>query len=103
MERIAHAAILRTDKCIIFGKDHADCIKRSPYGSCKNGKIMGFLTNKLRFVNRKAAASIAFQSNQISQIEPNQVLISEELWSPQSGGKYKYDEKLGYIEEKEHE
>lgn len=99
-ERIAHAAILRTDKVIIFGKDHAKCIGKSPYGTCKKGAIQGFLTDKLRFVNRKSAANIAFQSGQIEQIAPDQILMSEELWSVQSGGKHIYDEKLGYIEDK---
>ena len=97
MERITFAAILRTDKCIIFDRDHGKCFERSPKGSCKKGTVQGFLTDKLRFVNRKAAASIAFQAKQIDNIEPNQVLISEELWCPKSGGKHIYDEKLGYI------
>ncbi len=97
MERITHAAILRTDKCIIFGRDHGDCFERSPEGSCKEGTVQGFLTNKYRFVNRKEAASIAFQAGQIDSLEPEQALISEEIWCPKSGGKHIYDEKLGYI------
>ncbi len=101
-EEISHAAIFRMDNCIVFGKDHSQCIKRSPYGTCKN-KGQGFLTNTMRFVNRKEAASIAFKAGQIDKIEPDQILLSEELWSPQSGGKHTYDEKLGYIEEKENE
>ena len=99
-ERISHAAILRTDKVIIFDRDHADCIKRSPYGTCKEGAIQGFLTSRYRFVNRKEAALIAFKAKQIDKFEPNQILLSEEIWSLQSGGKYIYDEKLWYIENK---
>ena len=100
MERISHAAILRTDNCIVFGRDHADCIKRSPKGTADINRNQGFLTDKFRFVNRKAAASIAFQAKQIDNLAPDQPLFSEELWSPTSGGKYIYDEKLGYIEDK---
>ncbi len=98
MERITHAAILRTDNCIVFGRDHADCIKRSPYGTCKGDRLQqGFLTNKFRFVRRKEAASIAFQAGQIDKIESDQALISEELWCPRSGGKFAYDEREGYV------
>ena len=104
MELIAHAAILRTDKVIIFDKDHAKCIESSPYGTAAKGAIQGFLTNKLRFVNRKAAASIAFQAGQIDKIVPDDILVSEQLLLPTSGGKYIYDEKLGYIlEDKDNE
>ena len=42
MERIAHAAVLRTDKVIIFDRDHARCILRSPKGGCKEGSVKGF-------------------------------------------------------------
>ena len=98
MERISYAAILRTDNCIVFGRDHADCIKRSPVGTADINRNQGFLTNKFRFVNRKAAASIAFQAGQIDKIVLDDILMSEQLWSSTSGGKYIYDEKLGYIE-----
>ena len=97
MEWISHAAILRTDKIIIFDRDHARCILRSPKGTCKQDSIKGFLTDKLRFVDRKAAATIAFQAGQIPKWELGQSMISEELWSPQSGGKHMYDETVGYI------
>jgi len=95
MEHIAHAAILMTNRIIIFGKDHGDCFERSPKGS--HSKVQGFLTNKYRFVNRKEAASIAFQAKQIETIEPNQILFSEEMWCPKNGGKHKYNKKIGYI------
>ena len=97
MERITHAAILRTDNCIIFDRDHEKCYKRSPVGSCDKGAVQGFLTDKLRFVNRKTAASIAFQAGQIDKIVPDDILVSEQLWSPTSGGKYIYDGERGYI------
>jgi hypothetical protein len=96
MEQILHAAILRTDKVIIFDRDHAACIIRSPYGTCKEGSVKGFLTNKLRFVNRYKAAEIAFKAKQIEKWEVGQAILSEEFWSPQSGGKYLYDGVTGY-------
>ncbi len=100
MERITHAAILRNDKVIIFDRDHGKCFERSPDDTCGKDAVQGFLTDKLRFVSRKAAASIAYQVGQISKIEPNQPLVSEELWWPPGDGRYDYDEKLGYIERK---
>lgn len=93
-ERIAHAAIFRTDNCVVFGRDHADCIERSPSGTAAKGAIQGFLTGKFRFVNRKEAASIAFKAGQIDKIEPDEALISEQLLCY---GKHIYDEELGYI------
>ena len=101
MERISHAAILRTDKVIIFDRDHARCILRSPKGTCKENSVKGFLTNDYRFVDRYAAATIAFQAGQIPKWELGQSMVSEELWSPQSGGKHMYDEKEGYVLKKE--
>ena len=102
-ERISFAAILRTDNVIIFGRDHARCYKRSPYDTYAKRAVQGFLTDKHRFVNRKAAASIAFLAGQIDKIEPNQTLVSEELWWPEGEGKYDYDEKLGYIKRKDND
>ncbi len=99
-EHIIFAAIKRTDNCIIFGRDHAECIKKSPKGTCKmeNRKLgFGFLTNKLRFVSRKEAARIAYEAIQIDKWEDGQMLISEELWSEAPGGKFRYDETFGYI------
>ena len=51
----------------------------------------------MRFVDRYAAAVIAFQVKQIDKWEPGQSILSEEFWSPQSGGKHDYDEKEGYV------
>jgi len=96
MEWIIHAAVLRTDNVIVFDRDHARCISRSPKGTCKEDSVKGFLTNELRFVDRYEAAAIAFQAKQIDKWEPEQAILSEELWSLQSGGKHNYDEKKGY-------
>lgn len=97
VERIAHAAILRTDRVIIFDRDHSRCIQRSPKDTCKEGSVKGFLTNERRFVDRYAAAAIAFQAKQIDKWEFGQTILSEEFWSPQSGGKHTYDEAVGYV------
>lgn len=97
MEVIKHAAILRTDSRIIFDRDHALCIKRSPLGTCKAGSIQGFLTNENRFVDRKEAAKIAMLAKQIDKWKEGQILISEELWCEKDNGKHFYDDKLGYV------
>lgn len=97
MERIIHAAILRIDKCIVFDRDHARCILRSPKGTCKEYCVKGFLTSECRFVNRYAAARLAFIAGQIPKWEFGQGIVSEELWSPSGGGKHIYDETVGYV------
>ena len=99
MERIIHAAILRPDKVIVFDRDHARCILRSPKPTCKEGSIKGFLTNKMRFVDRQEAAFIAYwaRPKQIDKWKQGQCILSEELWCPRSGGKHDYDESLGYV------
>lgn len=101
MERITHAAVLRKDKCIVFDRDHARCILRSPKGTCGQDSVKGFLTSERRFVDRYHGAAIAFQAGQISKWELGQSMMSEELWSPRSGGKHSYDEKEGYVLKKE--
>lgn len=98
MERIIYAAILQiADKIIVFDRDHARCIARCPNPTRRQTSIQGFLTSRMRFVNRQAAADIAFQAGQISKWEPGQAILSEELWCPENGGKYTYDEKEGYV------
>ena len=94
MERIIFAAILRLDNCIVFGRDHAECIQKSPPGTCITIN-QGFLTSKYRFVKRKEAAKIAFDAGQIDKWKDGDIILSEQLWS--DGGKYEYDSKVGYI------
>ena len=96
MERIIFAAIFRLDNCIVLGKDHAECIKKSPFGTCKTRR-QGFLTSKYRFVLRKEAAKIAFDAGQIDKYENDQIIFSEEFWCETDGGKYDYDEREGYV------
>lgn len=95
MERLKFAAILRRDNCIVFGKDHAECVRKSPPCTCKT-RTQGFLTNKYRFVLRKEAAKIAFDAGQIDKWHYGAIIFSEQLWCEESGGKHKYDAKRGY-------
>lgn len=97
MERITHAAILRKDKCIVFDRDHARCILRSPKNTCGQNSVKGFLTSERRFVDRFGGAAIAFRAGQIPKWEFGQGMLSEELWCPRSGGKHIYDETVGYV------
>lgn len=97
-EYIIFAAIKRTDKCIIYGKHHAECIAKSPFGTCKNGSVQGFLTSELRFVGREEASKIAYMRGQISSWKKGQILMSEEIWSKEmSNGSYEYDIEKGYV------
>ncbi len=93
-EYIKHAAIKRSDNIISIGKNHADIIKKCPFGTCKNLSIQGFVTNTNRFVDRKEAAKIAFKAKQIKEYKRGQILLSEEIWFY---GDYEYDEKKGYF------
>lgn len=75
--KIKCAAIKRNDGIIVEGRSHAECIQKLPSGTCKRGKVMGFVTDDGTFVDRKEAARIAFNAGQI----PKQVtvLFSEDL------------------------
>ena len=55
-EYIIYAAINRSDGVIATGRDHSEIIRSSPYGTCKDGSIQGFITNFSRFVIRGAMA-----------------------------------------------
>ena len=48
------------------------------------------------FVDREAAAKIAFKAGQIERIP--KVLFSEDFWSVMYGGKHDYDTEKGYVE-----
>ncbi len=75
--KINYAAIFRSDGVIITGKNHAECIKKSPFGTCKKGSKAGFVTDDGTFVNREYAARIAYSSGQIPRLV--EVLFSEDL------------------------
>jgi len=95
-EHIAHAAISRSDGVISVGKQHADIIQSSPFGTCKNGSVQGFTTNTDRFVCREKAAKIAFEAGQIKNCKEGKKLMSEEVWIDNN---YKYDEEKGYYKD----
>lgn len=102
MERITFAAI-KVDKCIIYDRDHVECIRRAirEYGITEPviSIKQGFLTNLHRFISRKEAKSIAIKAKQISPHRANNktILTSEEFWCKKSGGKYIYDKLVGYV------
>jgi len=101
MERIIYAAIKRSDRCIIFGKHHSECIQKSPKGTCLSGSVQGFITNLWRFVDREDAFRIAFNAGQIAEKPVDgSGLISEMLWSKRDGGKFNYNHHYGYVKRK---
>jgi hypothetical protein len=96
-ETIQFAAIRRTDNCIVYGKDHKECIDKSSIEDCQKGSEQGFITNTFRFVGRKEAALIAFKAGQIDNYKDDQILLSEELWDRKSCGQYDYNSVIGYV------
>jgi len=103
MERIKFAAI-KVNNCIIFGKHHAECIKRAvtelgmtpPIHATNDG---GFLTSKCRFVLREEAKLLAVLALQVpaERADNPRYFLSEELWSKESGGIHMYDPDKGYF------
>lgn len=78
MNKIKCAAIKRSDGVIVIGKNHAECVQKSPEGTCKNAiSTYGFVTEDDKFITRQEAAKIAFEAGQISQ--PVDMLFSEHL------------------------
>jgi len=99
MEKILHAAIVRSDAIIAIGKNHADCIRTSPPDTCKGGSLQGFVTSEKRFVNRGEAAVIAFKAGQI--LKETDKLFSEHMWSKHErfNGFHIWDKDRGYYVE----
>lgn len=91
-EYIKYAAIKRSDGEIVTGKNHSECIKKSPFGTCKAGSESGFVTSKRRFVNRYEASRIAVRAKQI-RYRIKDYLFSEDLYDDLRGGNcyYGYD------------
>lgn len=77
MEKICCAAIKRSDGIILAGRNHAFVIKHSPFGTCKNNSLQGFLTSEARFVGRSEAGTIAYAAKQIAT--PTKMLLSEDI------------------------
>ena len=102
MERIIFAAI-KLNNCIIFGKDHAECIKRAVNMFVSTGQVeqrmQGFLTSKFRFVSRGSAKLMAVKAEQVPAfcVHTSCVFTSEEFWSKESGGIHSYDPEKGYF------
>jgi hypothetical protein len=99
IEKIRHAAV-RAENCtmIFLGKCHADCFEQAYHIGWKlssRADHQGFMTSRGRFVNRRDAAKIAFETGQVKH--KIDILFSEDLWSPQDGGRFLYDSVRGYI------
>ncbi len=96
MEKIKHAAIIRSDGILELAKCHPEIIKRCPYGTCKDGSKMGFVTSTGRYVDRKEAMAIALEAGQINKDMDTlrqSGLISENIWADTE---HEYDPEIGY-------
>ena len=97
MDTIQHAAIKRTDGITKTGESHADIIRTSPEGTCKDGSTQGFLTSTGKFVDRMKAMKIAIDSGQVDpelRTLRKTGLLSENLWADSHFG---YDTIEGYF------
>jgi hypothetical protein len=94
IERITFAAVLRSDNCIVFGRDHSECLGRTPVKFASGAK-QGFLTSCMRFVDRQEALILAMKANQVVTTVHGSGLISEMIWS--DSGLYEYDLIRGYV------
>ena len=96
-EKIVHAAVKSLDGWIFFGKCHADCFRKAAFmnvNMSQKADDQGFLTSTGRFVNRFQAGAVAYRAQQTT--DRKKFLFSEDLWSEQSGGRFAYDEIVGY-------
>jgi len=104
--KVKAAAYIRNDGVLAIGKCHADIIKASPYGTCKNGSVSGFIDNHGQFISRERAWEVALEARQI-KIEKirkrGEYLLSEEIWSDVDNGDWTYDDEQGYILKKDRE
>jgi len=101
VEKISHAAIVRSDGILEVGKCHYDIIHKCPYGTCKAGSKQGFVTSTGRYVDRDEALRIAIASNQINK-DMDTIrqtgLLSENIWADTD---HEYDPQKGYYNPKE--
>jgi hypothetical protein len=96
IEKVSHAAIVRNDGILEIGMGHADIIRRCPYGTCKAGSKMGFVTSTGRYVDRDEALKIALESGQVNKDMKTlrkSGLISENIWADTN---HEYDPEKGY-------
>jgi hypothetical protein len=98
-ETIKHAAVKGQSDVILLGKSHAECFQQaflSGIMPSQEAIDQGFMTNAGRFVNRSEAAVIAGFAGQVDR--SCTILFSEELWSEDCGGKFKYCPIRGYYD-----
>lgn len=101
VETIRHAVVKSIEGQMFLGKSHSDCFHQAMNLNIEMSKLacdQGFITNKGRFLDRKAAAKIAINSGQVK--DDITILHSEDLWHLASGGKFEYDTIKGYYEAK---
>jgi len=71
-------AAIRKDGIVYTGRRHCYILRDvEPFGFLKDGE-QGFVTDKGDFVNRKEAAKIAYECEQIPS--PKRILFSEDLY-----------------------
>jgi len=95
-EKISHAAIMRNDEILEIDKSHPIIIQRCPYGTCKEGSKMGFVTSTGRYVDRIEALNIAVETGQVNKDMKSlrkSGLVSENIWSDTE---HEYDPEKGY-------
>ena len=98
-EVLKHAAVRTKDGNILLGKCHADCFHQGANTGIEMSEKaldQGFMSSHGRYLNREEAFLVAVGAEQITGAGNGGVLGSEDLWSKQSGGKYKYDTVKGY-------
>jgi hypothetical protein len=96
-EHITHAAVKRGDNVIVLGRDHSECLGRTPYDFVRTAK-QGFWTNLDRYVNREDAWMIAWTAGQLQEYHRPGGLISEMIWQE---GPYDYDALSGYVKKEQ--
>jgi hypothetical protein len=99
-EEIRHAAVKSKCGMILLGKSHSCCFRQGAGIGLKmssSAADQGFMTSEGRFVERPEAAKIAVSAGQIPG-EPS-ILFSEDFWSEQYGGRFKYDYIKGYYKD----
>ena len=97
-EEIKHAAVKSKCGWIIIGKCHADCFEKARNINLEmsfSRDDQGFITSKGNYVDRKIAAMIARQAEQVPP--ETEILFSEDLWCDRYNAKHFYDEIKGYV------
>jgi hypothetical protein len=97
-ERIKHAAVVAMNGWALMGKSHADCFHQARHAGIEVSSLrdhQGFVTDAGRYVDRKEAARIAYEADQIAARVP--YLFSEDLWSGYHYAIHDYDPIMGYV------